>query len=323
MTALVFAINNIVVKQGFKQSDGKDNGFFTTVLINVVVLGLFFVAAAAWKGWELRFSWTGLWYFVLAGLFTTGLGRLTLFSSIHRIGPSKASAIRNSTPVFTMLFALLVLGEAITLLPGLGIGMLLAAIFLQGFVLYRGSASGKLQAGKSSEKSAGRLTDQSAEKTAGQSADQLAERNKRWAGFLLALLSAAIFGAGQGVRKQGLLEMNDAFLGAWVGALTSLVFALIYQGWRGELKVALRRTFSQWNPYYLIAGVMTSLGPLFFFLAATSLQVTYVSVIAAVEPILTVLLSMLFLKGEETHTLSIWITAALILAGTVLIALFA
>jgi uncharacterized membrane protein len=84
----------------------------------------------------------------------------------------------------------------------------------------------------------------------------------------------------------------------------------------------VRKSLTLFN-YYLFAGILTSLGPLFFFLGITFTQVSFVSVVAASEPLLTVLISYLFFKREEKLTISIWITAVLVLLGTVVMVLTA
>lgn len=195
LSAVMFAMNNVIVKKGIKRSPDSDNGFFITVLMNVILLGVLCFIVISIKGWDLQFSWKAILLFALAGLCTTGVGRLTLFFSISYIGPSKASAIRNSTPIFTTLFALFFLGESITLLPGIGMLLLLGGIFNEGVRLHLSRTTNH------------------------QSIDvhhaTKAQRNS-YVGLGLALFSAIIFGVGQGIRKQGLIEMDHAF---WVYGL--------------------------------------------------------------------------------------------------------
>lgn len=290
LTALAFSIANIVVKQGYARSGQRDNGLFITVFINVIILGLFFATAAIINGFS--FSFQAFAFFVLAGLLTTSLGRFFLFSGIQRIGPSRAAAIKNAAPMFTLIYAVFILGETISWAPMIGMGMLLTGILFQGVVFFRKTNGNKETAGSTIQ----------------------------WSGYVFAVSAAVIFGIGQGVRKQGLMMLDDAFFGAWVGALASMVFVLIYEKCNLRLKSTIKRNFMIFNPYYLMAGVLTSLGPLFFFLAASYIQVAYVSVIAAIEPLLTVLLIAFLFKKEEKITVSIWATVGLMLFGTIVIA---
>ncbi|TYR81324.1 DMT family transporter [Priestia megaterium] len=299
LSAVIFAVNNVIVKKGIRRDPHSDNGLFITVLMNVILLGVLCLIVIGISGWNLQISWKAILFFAIAGLCTTGVGRLTLFSSISYIGPSKASAIRNSTPIFTTVFALLFLGEEIALLPGIGMLLLLGGLLNEGYRFHKFEASNHTQIHNTAS-----------------------PKRYQYVGFGLALFSAIIFGMGQGIRKQGLIEMNHAFFGAWVGTLASLVFVIIYQCVRREFTANVKKSFAFMNPYYVIAGVLTSLGPLFFFLAAQTIQVSYVSVIAAAEPLITVLISAVIFRGIESITMHTWVTITMMFFGTTLLAIY-
>jgi drug/metabolite transporter (DMT)-like permease len=301
LSATAFSISNIMIRKGFTRNNHTDNGFFMTVITNVIVLGIIFAVTRLFSGFTFQFSWTAFLFFVLSGLLTTGLGRLALFGSFSRIGPTRGTTIKNASPIFTVIFALFVLGEAVTLGAVAGMVILISAILLQGIYLVR--------------------LHQKRTREIAVTTEQQGEFHAQWIGYLLAMVSALSFGLGLGIRKQGLLVWNDAFAGAFIGAVTSLIFLLVYEVFRGELRVTVKRNFSKVNPYFIVAGVMTSLGPLFFFLGASFTQVSYVSVVAGTEPLITSLLSALFLKGEEQLTVLTWISVLLVLVGTAMIVL--
>ncbi|HEU5138885.1 MAG TPA: EamA family transporter [Bacillales bacterium] len=295
LTALSFAVGNIVIKKGITRTNGENNGFLITVTMNVILLGLFYFIASAVRGFTFHFSWKALFVFMSAGLLTSGLGRYTLFAAIGKINPSRASALKNAAPIFTILFALLILGERLTWIEGAGILLLLGAISIQGAMYFKNlPSSGKNGKNEKSQ--------------------------TYWTGYGLAVLAALIFGAGQGIRKQGLLILNDAFFGAWVGSLTAFCFIIIYESLKGRLKTTVEKNRKTLNGYFIASGTLTTTGPLCFFIGASLIQVSFVSVIAAIEPLLTILLSALFLKKEEELSLSVWLTAALVLTGTIVIA---
>jgi drug/metabolite transporter (DMT)-like permease len=290
-----FALNNIFIKKGMKDQGSEASGFFLSILVNVALLGVLFLFSWAIRGRALHFSWIAFLFFVLAGIFSTALGRFTLFASIRFLGPSRASAIKNGSPMFTVLFALILLGETINKGPAIGMTLMLGGVLLQAIIVYRKQTKFKDQTMSDQEK---------------------AEKKHEVYGFLLGVLSAIAFGIGQGFRKEGLDFMNDAFLGSWLGAVTSLIFVCVYEGMRGQLVPIIQRTFSVYNPYYLLSGVLSGLGPLFFFLGSSLTQVSYVSVVAASEPLLTVLFSALFMKNVEKLSLSVWATVILVITGT-------
>ncbi|KGX87509.1 DMT family transporter [Pontibacillus litoralis] len=289
LSALMFSINNVIVKKGIMKHKSNDNGLLITVFINVVLLGVIYLVMLYLHNWQVVFSWSGVGYFALAGLCTTGIGRLTLFRSIAYIGPTKASAIRNTTPIFTTLFAVLFLNETIGFLPSIGILLMLGGVLLESFRNY-------------------------------QSATPSSDVQRMHSiGFRLAICAAIIFGIGQGIRKQGLIVLDDAFLGAWIGALASLLFVVTTQGLQGTLVDNMKASFRHFSPHFLIAGILTSFGPLFFFLATKSMQVSYVSVIAAIEPLLTMLISAIVMRNIESISVQTKVMVVLVVAGTILL----
>ena len=298
LSACSFATNNVIIKKGARGSK-SNNGFYITVLMNAILLGLCFFIAILVQKESFHISWNALPFFVLAGLCTTGLGRMTLYSSILRVGPSKASAVRNSTPVFTTLFAVIVLQEKISLIPGMGMMLLIGGVLIAGYGFMK-------DRNRSDDNYTG---------------DDLSKQ--AWIGYGLAIFSAAIFGIGQGLRKQGLNIMDDAFFGAWAGAVTSLIFIVLLQAGKGKLKKTIKGVKHDFNAYFLLAGALTSIGPLLFFLAASTLQVSYVSAIAAAEPLITTVVSAFVIKNQETITPGTWLTVLMIFSGTAIIALFA
>lgn len=304
LSALSFCISNLLVKRGMGQGklDGNQGYFVTLVCNNVLLFIIFLFTLGMVRGFHFQFSWIGTLFFVLAGFFTTGFGRLTNFMAIRRIGPSRSSAIKNGSSIFTLLFAFLILGETMNWWQGLGVGLILFGIILQGITLVR--SENKQNKENSVEKKGFTVS-------------------YKLMGYIIIIMSSISFGVGHGFRKTAILYLSDAFFGALVGAVTSLLFFLIYEGIKGQVVTTVRNSLTLFNPYYLTAGILTSLGPLFFFLGVTYAQVSFVSVVAASEPLLTVLVSSLFFKREEKLSVSIWITAVLVLTGTVVIILTA
>lgn len=134
LTALMFSISNVAIKRGMKDS-ATDNGVLITFLINFLFLG---TAAFIYRFFIETVSITlaGVLYFVLAGILTTFIGRFTLFKSFRRIGATKGTAIKNSAPLFTIVFALIFLNEALSIVSGIGIGFVLFGLFIQGYYLF-------------------------------------------------------------------------------------------------------------------------------------------------------------------------------------------
>jgi drug/metabolite transporter (DMT)-like permease len=72
--------------------------------------------------------WLGFAYAVIGPLFLTNI---LWFTSISRVGPSRASLFANLEPVFAVLFALLLLSESLTVLEVIGGVLIFGGIVLE------------------------------------------------------------------------------------------------------------------------------------------------------------------------------------------------
>jgi drug/metabolite transporter (DMT)-like permease len=290
LTAVTTGFFNVFIKKGMEKSNGESIGFVITIFINVVIQAFIFIIFFFQRS-NVEFSWTATGWFILGGLLSTILGRFALLSSIKNINPSRASALKNTTPVFTVLYAILVLGESFTLLSIFGLLLILLAIIIQGITYFIDST---------------RIKNHLDIKT-------------NWSGYLLGIFAAVIFGLGQGIRKQGLIISNEPLFGALIGSFISLLLIIVYQAFRGNLKTIILSNYRVLNTEFIIASIFLSFGPIFFFLSASLIQVSFASVIAGIEPLITILLSILFFKGKENITFSLWIQAFLVMIGLTLI----
>ena len=290
LSAFLFAVNNILIKKGMKISKDKDDdGVFTTIFLNVIIFAIFFVFYRSFFYTQhVSFSWIGLLYFIFAGLLTNFLGRITFFKGIKRIGPSKAAPIKNSAPIFTVIFAIGILHEKIDTVSWLGILLIIFGICIQGYSMFK---QGK-------------------------------NTNDKF-GLMFSLASSISFGVGQGTRKQGLKYLNDPFAGALIGASVALISFIILAAFRRNLLKMLKLTFLHRNIFYYLGGIATGFATLFFFMGIWFTNVAFVGTIVATDPILTVILSKIFLKGEEKIGLTIIIATVFIFIGAAVIALTA
>lgn len=292
LSALGFATNNIMVKKGMNRTPDND-GLFTNIFINAVTIALVAVIYRLASDNPAPINASGVGLFIIAGLFTTFLGRFNYFSSVRRIGPSRGSALKNSSPLFTLLFAVIVLGEYISLLPLLGMLILLSGLFVQAWYTFS-KGNGRAEPDKSQK-----------------------------IGYLFAITAAFMFGVGQAIRKPGTDLIPDPYFGAAVGALVALISFSIYESRKKGIKTLIEQNFKSNNKFYITAGFCTSFAVLCFFIAVTLTKVSYVGVIAATEPLLTVFFSKFFLKQEEQLSAYVIVSASLVFIGAVFLILFA
>lgn len=282
--AVAYSSNYILIQLGMKKST-KDNGDFLSLFSCVLtVLAIFLSMTAIQDSEMVPFSIKGILFYLIAGFFTAFLGRVFLFSGIRKIGSPRAAGIKNSAPVFTIFIAVTFLGEKISFWGGVGIVIIFLALFIQARHDFKQS-------------------------------NHMDEKEKKY-GIFLAVVAAVFFGIGQAARKQGIIFYADPILGSLIGSTFALCAFMIMQASKNQLRETLVRNFQSLNFYFVGAGVITGIAQLSFFFSLMYTNVSYTSSVAAMEPIITVLLSRIFLRKEERITIRLGITACAVFLGT-------
>jgi drug/metabolite transporter (DMT)-like permease len=330
--AIAFSIMNVAIRKGVRPGDA-DNGVVTTVVINVVAFTALMALVLPIRG--LTWSWTGVGAFAAAGLMSTFIGRTLLFTGIRHAGAARAAAVKNATPLFTLIIAVAILDEQVVPLAGFGIGLVLVGIFVLGRESLRRPVTADAAAARTDLVELALESEAIAEggiPEAIRSAvrpppayDELtvAARSARRSmlfGLTLSAIAAVIFGAGHALRKVGMDIVSDALLGALVGAWTALIAHVATAAIRGRW-TAVRTAVGARRPYFWLAGVTGTIGQLCFFAALAFAPVSHVSVVAASETILTVMLAGLAAQGTERITVRIVVPAVLVFVGVAAIAL--
>lgn len=289
LCGFLLAANYIFIQLGMKQASSQDNGVFLGILVNVILLGIMYLIWLPFQAEPIEWKLSALLAFAAGGLLTTLLGRVVLYAGIRRIGSSRSAAIKNGAPIFSILAAILILNERISLLSGIGIILIILGLYLLARKQWQqnGSTSGK----------------------------------KAIVGMGLAGLSAFLYGIGQVARKLGLLGMNDPILGGLVGAIVALFVYILYLVGKGNLVETIQQQVKQFNMFYFLGGISIGLGLLSFFISASLINVSYTSAIAASEPVLTVILAYFFLKKQENLDKNVLLSILLVCIGIVVMAI--
>ena len=277
--AFFFALHNVLTKKGLRTSNPA-TAVVTSLVINIVILwgvSLFFVPLGSLAS-------SGIFIFVLVGLFQPGLTRFLTYKGIQTLGVAITDPIRATTPLFSSLLAILLLGERLT-----GTILLATLLIIAGITLlsHRG---GSIQ-------------------------------QVRFFYVLFPLLASLLAGFSQVLRKFGLGAVPHPFLAAAVTASSSLGVSLLTiwaSGRRREILVLNKECL----PFYLAAGISVSLGMVAIYYALDRGQVTVVIPISSTAPLFALTLSALFLRDVERVTMKIVIGASLIIAGVLLITMW-
>lgn len=298
LSALCWALGNIYVRRG-QASDPTDGGLYITVIANAVLFTVLSGSLALFGGVP-PLLWQGLALFVVAGILTTFLGRMFNFVSIRRLGPSRAAAFKVIAPVFTLLAAFFLLAERLQW--GQLAGFVIVTAGLWAITLDVNHEGRNTPAVK---RSARLLSDR-------KGAIEL--------GVIFGLLAAASFGTGHTFRKMALSFIPSPYLGATIGSWVAVLSLLTTGTAQGKLPDLFCLQFYKGKRDFVIAGIVTSFAQLFLFLAFTVSAVSTASVLAATEPMMTLILSPLLMRQAPEKITPLLIAGCLfVVTGTILI----
>jgi uncharacterized membrane protein len=269
----------MLTRKGLRTSNPA-TALVTSLVINIIVLwgvSLLFVPLGS-------LATSGIFIFVLVGLFQPGLTRFLTYKGIETLGVALTDPIRATTPLFSALFAILLLGERMTWPIFFATMVIIIGITV---LSHRGGSMQRI----------------------------------RFLYVLYPLLASLLAGFSQILRKFGLGAVPHPFLAAAVTATSSLGVSLLTvwaSGRRKEILVLNKECLY----FYLAAGVAVSLGMVSIYYALDRGQVTVVIPISSTGPLFALTLSALFLRDVERVTLKIVIGASLIIAGVLLITMW-
>jgi len=278
--AFLFALHNMLTKKGLRYSNPA-TAVITSLAVNLVFLwgvSLLLVPLDSLAS-------AGILIFVLVGLFQPGLTRFLTYKGIDKLGVSITDPIRATTPLFSAFFAILLLGERMTLPILLATLLIIVGIAL---LSHRGETS---------------------------------IQEIRFGYILYPLFASLLAGFSQVLRKFGLASVPHPFLAAAVTASSSFGIFLLTM-LISERKTQTFMLSRQCLPFYLAAGVVISLGMVSIYYALDRGQVTVVIPISSSGPLFALALSALFLRDVEKVTIQIVTGACLIVGGVLLITMW-
>ncbi len=257
--ALCFGLNPILLKKGFSRTAHVDTAVFIGLVIAVPIY-LVMLPLAGGLHWDLVTP-NALIGFILGGLFGAGIGRGWNFMAIQRIGASRATAIKNSAPLFTTALAILFLEEQVTAVRWVAILGIIGGLVLLGWK--SGDAPGRLH----------RI------------------------GVLAAAGAALSYGVRPLFLKLGLEAADLPLTAALVGAIAALgPYALTL----ARRKALLGSDVPAWSLWHFAgAGVLQSLGFLALTSGLAGENVSLIYPITSTSPLFTLAFSRIMLRTTE------------------------
>ncbi len=294
ITALLYALTNVYSRKASKTIGGME-AIALTVTLNLVIFvpigfGVKVIIGTPWPN-----SITLLLFFI-SGLFSVFLGRWGLYISLSLIGPSRASMLKNFSPVFTLLLAFIVFNQLPDFIPFLGICIILCGLWLLAKTANKDNLKQNI-ANPWSRK----------------------EWNK---GLSIGIIVALMFSISDILRAVSVMELPDFILGAvfsilggWFGLIVTLIInkklIQIYTQYKNSMDINL-----------VLASTFAGLAQVTTFIAISNLFVPYVSALIATAPLMTAICSSLLSKNDESFGLFFWISMSLMISGAILISIF-
>ncbi|MFW3169733.1 EamA family transporter [Geodermatophilus sp. CPCC 206100] len=283
---LLFSVNVFLVRSAALRLP-QDLGFLLALAGNVACAGVLLAGQYAVGGPQPPLEWDAVGLFAVGGLLTTFLGRWFFFRSVGTIGPTRASALQITNPLFAGLAAWLIIGEA---LP--------PSVVLWGLTIMVGLYL-------TSRRSGGR----------GEGGGHAEARSIPLPELGLALLGALQYGVGNVARGAAVRDWEAPVFGTLIGATAALLVYALRTADLRKLTSALRGADRRGRHLWIWSGVTTAGAQSCVVAASVHLPVAVVLVIAAAVPVVVLPVSAVFLRRAEGIGLATVCGVLVVLAG--------
>jgi uncharacterized membrane protein len=225
--------------------------------------------------------WTpAILIFVAAGILAPGIGRTLSYVGIEKIGVARSVPIANSSPIFASVFAVVFLGEAWVLQNIIGTLLVISGVVFLSIA-------------------------------------RPAEGEWRKLDVFYPLVGAMAFGGSAILRKAGLGFVDSPVFAAAITAGAAALFSFtLLQVQGGKEAFKLTRRSAAW---LFSAGFINTAAMLSVFYALSHGKVVIVEPLVSSNPVLTLLLTAIFLRDVEVLTARVIVGALLTVTGTILV----
>ena len=270
-----FALTAFAQRRGLVDTDGLSGALYSigTMAACLWLVSPFFIDFA----W---FSHPIVWIFVLTGILFPASSQTAQIFSVQRLGPTLTSALGGLAPVFAVIPAILILGEAFSLQAGLGLGMIVSAM------IYSTIGSKKIP------------------------------RNWPIWALLLPLGASLSRGITQPFTKLGMLEIPSPIFASLVQATVSLCVMYLVTSLPVNRKA--RRTGPEGRVWFCVTGLLISCGILSLNWAISLGEVLLVAPIASLVPLWALAFNVLIFRVETVGLRHLGV-AVLVVLGVSLI----
>lgn len=296
-SALSFAFASIAISTNRRRNLPNDGAFLSVLMTVFFSFGLFLIFEnGALPNWEEPHLFEGVLWFCVAGLFAMVFGRTLVFRSIGLLGVTRGTTVKKMNPFFSIILAVVILGESLVFPEVVGIGALGLAIFLL-----------------ISDKS--RKYESENENT-----------SKTWITitslYVPGILACLAYALSYIARKNGLLTLGTPAFGTLISAMAGvffyLVLALPFNSYRRFVTEGIKNIV----PITLVIGAAMSIGQILFFTALTYEELSTVVMIGSLETFIAIFLSVVIFKLEIKPSFKQLVAAILASMGVSLVTFY-
>jgi drug/metabolite transporter (DMT)-like permease len=283
MSAFSFALGTVLLRKRIDESN-----FISVTLVTTTIGTMFFWMLVPITVPLNTIHLNGILFFVLAGAFVPGFGRLIYFRGMKSLGASRNASIVATSPLVSTLIAVFAMGEHPSL--AIWIGML---ITIGGIIAIVRSTTTK---------------------------EETTTQVSRFA-FVYPLISLSILGFGLVIRKIALNVYSEPVIGLAICYSTSLFvyvsISVFSRTFRDSTEMS-KRTFQ----LFWKGGLCWCFGHMLGFYALAYSDVSITAPILNTEPFFILVLAPLFLKKLEKVTFLLVIGTMMALVGISFITVF-
>lgn len=311
---VLFSCNIILTKVASSRLD-LNFGFLISVSTNVLFAAILFGGQLLLRQDRLGWDGYGFFLFVLAGFFSTYLGRWFFFDSIAKLGPAKASTFQTSNPLFTVIIAWLFLDESLSLLDVGAITTILLGLFLTSYVPGVFSKTSPAETGYEPFETPSRTSRFAALRATVSPGVALQS------GIFLAVAGAAAYAVGNVLRGAAVHNWNEPILGGLIGAAAGLVLHLATSSMTRHFWSFLKGADRLGVFMYVLSGTITITAQICAIGSFHYMPVSIANLITLSTPVLVTPLSFFLLKNQEGINLRTVLGSVLVLSGITAIVL--
>jgi len=278
-SAFLYGLTNVMAKTGMRASNTSAAVFISLLVsfFSVLIFSLFYTSFN-------QYLTKAAFFFLTAGIIGPFIGRILLFKGIDRVGAAISSTLYEDKPLFSVVGAMILLGERLTPTIGLGVCLMLAGTIIVSF-----------------ERSGGQI-------------------EKKWKkiDLLIPMAAGACYGISQVFRKMGLNISPNPVVGVMVQNVGAIVFMplLVLPG--KSQKGAISRSTRVWV-LFLFVGLLQVVAQWCLFKALNLGSVVIVSPLSSLSTFFVLILTVLFLRKLERVTWKIVLGAVLMVGATVIL----